>query len=1768
MQRKWLSGRFVACVMAAVMLAFAALSAIPSGAYAERGPMGHIASGPQDGNGHFGSGNPEAFVLSDQNAPVGDVEVGGEFYLVSDPAASRVRFVGKYVDDKNWFFVGCDTGNNWILQYKLNGNEQWPQLSGLPALKANKKNVVTVSHNGKKVSVTVNGKTATVDCDPVAQLMAKGGRVGFGGATFGEQKTDLYFTNVKVGDTTLTDFTSWSQYKKTDGQVWEPAATFKPAVPEGRKWIQITGGKNNGGGHEYGNPSAKAPALLLDGDRLIENKQTLELTLVPVSSDINFGVFYTYVDNDNWMYIGWDSSSGWYCQYEKANAGAYPRFESDLPTPAAGVPLDMRISVDREKVELTVNGKTASMSQQAIGDFMDSVSGKGHPGVKVNGTTSVKFADAKVADASVMEDEWSWAAERDGQVVTETYVNLAPVSGTVTGKDKAPLKDATVRVGALKTKTDEAGHYAIENVEVGKQKVTVSYPGYQAKTIEFEVKSKGSAGDQGNVCDVQLEPKPEIDLSKYKTIASDEMTVYVSETFPQVVRYDLDGKDGQGFLRAQESDLSTLKINGAQVTPQVKASIAKDTAQYTLTVKDDKAKLDATIKVEIKVEGTQLTWRVTSIDRTDASDPIKSIDLSGMNLVSIDQVDGGQGFAGAQMSTNTMKSGDKFYSFEGNFNPSTSEGFLYGFLSSGAYSAGIFSNSEAEGDRRITLNSGSDTMGLASSVWYYEHGDKGAQNYIASHKDVKYPKSELPWVKVAIAKGDVNEDGDIDWNDGAVATRKIINHSQGSENIKNLVNYRVVMNFGSEVSNPYALTADNLKKVALATDGLPQALLLKGYGNEGHDSANSEYADISSKEGGVKGFKDLIRIAHQYNTEVGIHINAQEAYPESKSFNERMVQGQGDGWGWLDQSVVIDKLWDLGSDARWNRLVQLYDRINGTHFANKDFAKGEYVGDPAKTGAKAEGLAALRADAAKRKDNMDFIYLDVWYQDAWETRRIADQINSLGWRFSTEFSQQGEYNSTWGHWATDIPYGGSASKGINSDIVRFLRNDQRDTNVNNGPVQGGAMDNPLLGGYVAEGFEGWGGDQNFDSYIKTTFLENVPTRFLQHYLVVDWDNYDEGASPAGNHEKQITLKSEDGKHTVVVKRNENKRSDSVIERTITLDGKEVLKDGAYLLPWTTEKGEQKLYHFNVDGGSTTWNLGEGWDSKNLVVYKLSDQGRQKVAEHAAGATLTIDAEPGVAYVVVPADAPEAPSADTVNFGEGTGVVDPGFNTYADGEPLNAQVWSGDIDDPSVKVTRFVTGDQRLTIDSPQKNVTVSTALSGLTKGKTYVAEAYLDNRSDATATIRVTAGSKDAARSTGKSVVKNYTCSDEKRTNGGQLSYMTRVYVKFTAESDTATFSVERAAGEGSTYVDNIRVVEAEHFPVQDKSGNFTQDFENAVSGLYPFVVGPAADGGDTVTHLSERHGEFTQSGWRGREIDDVLDGNWSLKHHDGRSGLLYQTTPQTLFFTPNATYKVEFDYQTGSAGNTYQMVVGDGENGFEKPSEFLPVTYSDGHQTTKHKEMQFTASPDGATWVGLYSGGNGGNTHIGASDIVIDNFKVTLVKDAPRLAAPANVQATDVTETSFKASWEAPAAQTQADAPVLNGYKIYLDGKFVASFGADVTSYAFEDLKPDTAYEFGVTAVDQFGNESDMSSIQVKTKKTDQGGGSGGGSNPDNGKPDNGKPDGGKPNNGKPNNGAGKPSGSLVQTGDTSFATAGAAFAAALACVAGGIVIMKKRRA
>lgn len=1316
---------------------------------------------------------------------------------------------------------------------------------------------------------------------------------------------------------------------------------------------------------------------MLDNDRRMKAAGTLSLAVKP--SD-NWGVFYTYINDNTWIYVGQDPSSGWYFQYRVDGKESYPKL-TGLPAAVAGEEMSMSIALDRETLSVTVNGTKVSSSVPDLVAFADSYSGQGRFGVKTNGQTKIEFADVTYNGTNCMEDNWVFCAERTGQIAEKTYTQLVPLTGTVTDKEEGePLTGAKVRVGAYSATTNENGAYAFEGLEVGTHNMAVTKPGYQAYSGQITLEA-----DQDNVLDVQLEIKPPLDLGQYDTIESDVMKVYIGKKFPVVARYEMKSDDkGETYFRGNEAELNTIWINGTEIEPTVKiAETTEDSRTYDMHIKKDAIDLDMQVKVSVKEN--DLTWEVTKIDKNTGCPKIATIDIPQLNLLSVDAVEEKSVFAGAGKSTDTTAKADSYITFDEGFIPDARDAYLYAFLSNGKLSAGLHSNSEAEGDKRVFRNNGAETMSLASAPWYYECGDKGGQG-----RDVDYPISELPYAKVAIA-GDENEDGDIDWNDGAIAYRDIMNTPYGSDGIKDMVNYRIVMNFASMASNPYLTTADNIKKVYLATDGLPQSVMLKGYGNEGHDSANSEYADIAEREGGVEDFQNLIKIAHDYNTEIGVHVNAQEAYPEARSYNDEMVPGPtSNGWGWLDQSRVIDKLWDLSSQARWKRFVQFYDRINNTDHLDRDWEKGEYVLDS--QGTVDMSKADLKKEAESLKDNMDFIYLDVWYQNAWETRRIAEEINSLGWRFSTEFSDQGEYDSTWQHWATDAPYGGASMKGFNSDIIRFIRNDQRDSQVLNYPQYGGTADNPLLGGYHLYGFEGWGGDKDFNNYIIQTFTENLPTKFLQHYKVIDWENYGEGeVSPVGNTEKEITLANEDGDE-VVVTRNAAQRSDSYIERTITLNDKKVLDDVTYLLPWTdNQDGTEKLYHWNLEGGTTQWELPDGWEGLgNVVMYELSDQGRiNETPVAVSGNAVTLEAKAATAYVLVKG---ESAKELKNGFGEYDYVKDPGFNGYATGEQLSALNWTGDITDASVVVEKAATGDQRLAFNSPASDAAVTTTISGLKADTNYVAEVYVENNSDEKASIIVNTGNETVSNYTERSILQNYVKSDQK--NGTKMQ---RMQISFTAEGETAELTLAREAGEGSSYMDDIRIVEKtlDNFK---EDGSFVQDFETVVQGLYPFVLSSAQGISDPATHLSQLNAPYTQKGYGGEPLDDVItdgkgfpDSEWSLKHHDKNSGIIYQTLPQNFRFEPGKVYTVEFDYQV-NLDKAYAMVVGNGTNYTAPATDDCLASSTD----TKHMTMTVTGQGNGQTWIGLYSNpAVSGQKGTGQNDFILDNLVITEDKDA-----------------------------------------------------------------------------------------------------------------------------------------------------------------------------
>ncbi|MFD5142238.1 endo-alpha-N-acetylgalactosaminidase family protein [Streptomyces sp. NPDC058401] len=994
------------------------------------------------------------------------------------------------------------------------------------------------------------------------------------------------------------------------------------------------------------------------------------------------------------------------------------------------------------------------------------------------------------------------------------------------------------------------------------------------------------------------------------TIASPALAVQVDTAFPRVVQYT-DQATG-AVLYGNEDPLTQVSLNGSAQTPTVTSSVAADHVDYTMAFANGD-----TVKATLSVSGSALTFAVTSI--ADSAVPVTSLSIPQHNLVSVRSSQPGAAVETTRMNTNTTGTGDTFTPLTSTAAADTApQGAMYAILNTGSLAASIATNSYYDSpsgqnaadsgriQKQTVAKSGYRRAGLWSGDWL--------------HRAAGAPGTEpLPYAKVVVT-GDRNADTTVDWQDGAIAFRSIMTSPQGWQDTARRVVQRIPYNFASQATHPFLQTLDETKRVARATDGLGQFVLLKGYGSEGHDSAHPDYGLVGTRQGGAADLNTLIAAGAGYNADIGVHINDTEAYPVARSFDPALLNNGGadKGWDYLDQSYHLNY------------------RLDGT------------------SGKRLARLQELKAVAPDLK----FLYVDTWYGDGYTSQALAREINGLGYQLTTEFPDKFEDQSLWSHWANDLNYGGSNYKGVNSQVARFIRNQQRDDWI---------AGDPLLGGGTLTAYEGWQGTKDFTNFLTTTFTTNLPTKYLQGFTIRKWAanriDFDGGVS--------ATL--------------------SGTTRTISKDGHPVLIGDTYLLPWN-QGGESKLYHWSGTGGASTWNVPASWAQNGTAkLYRLTDQGRVLVGDLPVTAgKVTLTATAKTPYVVYPSAAPAQADA---GFGEGGPVRDPGF-TSGD---LSKWTVTG-----SASVTRNAVGQSQLTIG--QGATTVAQQLNGLTPG-TYAASAYVSTATGRTATLAVApAGAAEQSAYATSSPYRNNVGADEK--NGSTMQRM-RVLFDVPAGQSTATLALRADGAAGTAAFDDVRVVRTARSP--QGGHTFAEDFENVDSGWYPFVVGPA--GGSTAdprTHIAQRNAPYTQAGWNGKLIDDVLSGANSLKSHEERPGLLYQTIPQTLRFEPGHQYKVTFAYQQSVAGD-YAFTLGAGTG--QVSSDTLPQA-----RTTNTFTKTFTAGVD--AWIGmrkLTAETSDSDRDLVVDDLTVDDLGATLSPDLAlnRPTTASSVQSADYPATA-----------------------------------------------------------------------------------------------------------------------------------------------------------
>lgn len=985
------------------------------------------------------------------------------------------------------------------------------------------------------------------------------------------------------------------------------------------------------------------------------------------------------------------------------------------------------------------------------------------------------------------------------------------------------------------------------------------------------------------------------------TIASNEMTVFLDRNFPRVEKYEMSTGE---IMYGQEEILDSIKINGSIYRPQVDFTKTNDSeVEYVLNIGD----IDVILTAKLEVVENKLFFDITDI-KENGDTLVNDIEIPNHSLISVHSDQEGAAFAGSRMYTAVAGSGDVFTSLENNTNVDDSPmNYMYAILNTNELAATLWTNAipdystDTDNDRIYKQSVRKDdyyVTSLWSTSWLY--------------RPEKIDETEpLPSVKVVVT-GNINNDDNVDWQDAAVAFREIMNNPQGGEMVPNLLIHRIPFNFASQATNPFLKTLDETKRLYLATDGLGQFIELKGYQSEGHDSAHPDYAGhIGIRQGGAEDMNTLVDEGHKYNGFFGVHISATGAHPEAYAFDNELVNIDKRGWDWLDASFDFDKPTmrrEATTDNRLNRFKALKEEV----------------------------------------PNLDFIYADAWYENGWNGRRLAREVNSLGWAMTTEFPNTLEEDSIWYHWAVEYNYGGKNIKGFNSQIARFIRNHQKDTWI---------ARNELLGGAEVADYEGWQGHKNFDEAIRIVFEINMPTKYLQHFPIMEWED------DTINFTDNVSVSNKTG------------------VKVITKDGIKVLEGDKYLLPWEP-KAEDKLYHYNKDGGTSTWKLPLSYQGLDTVkLYKLTDLGKEFIEDvDVVDGEITITAQASTPYVVYKQEA----DTEDVNFGEGTLIDDPGFN--------NGNLDSYTVTGEGANVERNNNSQYELVVDGGN-GATISQDITGLSEG-TYAASVYVEVKGNRRASIGViTEDGTDVSNYTDSSIAKNYILADSKNNTNMQRM---RVLFDVPAGNDSAIIYVKVDEGTDKVVFDDFRIVKTTRVAKADDV-YFAEDFENIVQGIYPFVKGPAGSINDPRTHLSELHAPYTQKGWNGKEIDDVIDGTWSLKAHKESSGLLYQTIPQNLRFEEGKFYEVTFQYESNADG-AYEFVIGNGtEQVYREPIKFAD-------EPTEFKKS-FQASDSGNSYIGI-------NCVIGNSkDFVLDNLVIKEIDHLP--AEPTEITPVDLSKVA-----------------------------------------------------------------------------------------------------------------------------------------------------------
>lgn len=1039
--------------------------------------------------------------------------------------------------------------------------------------------------------------------------------------------------------------------------------------------------------------------------------------------------------------------------------------------------------------------------------------------------------------------------------------------------------------------------------------------------IDAQGTTGGGAGEIEVLSDEPLPPivtEPETpDTDETVEIAAGGTTAIVSTEFPRITGYRVGGES----IAGQRSSAKTWSVNGTTYPSTTTSTSSATGVDYVSTLTGT----DVTVRSSIRVakDGT-VGFEVTAVE---GGATVTTLGLPDNAFLSVSAADAGAALDRTVISPDSTKNADEHIAV----NASTAtgqKGAAFAFLGNGALVGSVITNATTQASggtaswntrltTRVTETAGR-TAEIGSSAWLI-HPTTAVDSRVTTYA--------LPKVTVLLA-ADRNGDAAVDWQDAAIRYREVDTPRLGADRVAERVVSRIPFNFASSATNYFDLTLDNTKRIANQTDGLGQWVLNKGYGSEGHDSANTDYGgNYNERAGGLTDLNNLVDEGAKLNADMSVHVNATEMYPQANAFDSAIIDGAAPykpGWNWLDQSYYINQQADLGTGRVLDRFQQLRDEVPG----------------------------------------LSGVYIDVYYSNGWVAEELADELNGMDLEVATEWGDKFVDSTVWSHWPNDLSYGGVTNKGINSTMVRFIQNGQADVWNND----------TLLGQQRLVDAEGWVGNRNWDGFIDNIWTQSLPTKFLQHFDLLTYEAGTEATLTDG-----VAVRMDGSTRVVTMNGATVLRGDSYLLPWQSLASNQ---DAG------SPVDADKMYFYSASGGENTFGLTDAFRGNTTFdVFELGDQGRVKVGTATAnGGELTLSGDKGTAYVVVPQGGAQRAAVEYRD----AGLDDPGFNSGSlevwnpQGDVTIERTDLGGAKNESRGDNIAVFGPGASSISQTVTGLTPGQRYA-------FSAQVQIDPTATRDVSVSVDTGSGAVTRTWNLSPTYNYMRADSKAGQyyqRGSTSFLApasgEVRVSIGAVAGDAKVRIDNARvtadttgpfAPGTVYSNDFEGNEAGWGPFVKGDANGIDDPRTSISRRHdPYA---SSDWRNTAK-------PFDAGTLAGLAVDTTLNGDHSLMSHSENSGIVYRTDPTLVPLQAGHSYRIGFDYQAGASG-AYRWLTGtDAVAGGKVTSTTLSRTgITQALETTAFSQDVIVGCGD-YTWVGL--------ERVGGPDVdfVLDDFTVT----------------------------------------------------------------------------------------------------------------------------------------------------------------------------------